>query len=279
MPRSRKTQVSLDATPYYYCSSRCVRCAFLCGKDAVTGQSFAHRRQWIEDKLIELSTVFAIDLCAYSVMYNHYHVVLFIDKSTADNWDIPEVVERWHLLFSGTLYSQRFVKGELLTAAEQASLDASIALWCERLMDISWFMRIINEGIARMANRDDNCTGCFWEGRFSSQASLDEKALTACSAYVDLNPIRAGIADSLTDSDHTSIKRRCEHAEKLSYRMIHSNRLMDCITSPVTLEAICQTAYRFDLLITWNWSIGPAESYGMISAVQFLKAHRKFSSN
>jgi putative transposase len=69
MPRSRKTQVSLDATPYYHCSSRCVRRAFLCGKDALTGQSFAHRRQWIEDKLLELATVFAIDLFAYSAIH------------------------------------------------------------------------------------------------------------------------------------------------------------------------------------------------------------------
>jgi putative transposase len=80
MPRSRKTQVSLDATPYYHCSSRCFCRAFLCGKDALTGKSFAHRRQWIEDKLLELATVFAIDLCTYAVMHNHYHVVLFIDK-------------------------------------------------------------------------------------------------------------------------------------------------------------------------------------------------------
>jgi hypothetical protein len=85
---------------------------FLCGKDAVTGQSFAHRRQWIEDKLLELATVFAIDLCAYAVMHNHFPVDLFIDKSKADNWGVLEVVERWHLLFSGTLYSQRFAQGE-----------------------------------------------------------------------------------------------------------------------------------------------------------------------
>jgi hypothetical protein len=183
------------------------------------------------------------------------------------------------LLFSGTLYSQRFGKGELLVAAEQASLNTSIELWRERLMNISWFMRIINEGIARMANCEDDCSGRYWEGRFSSQALLDEKSIAACSAYVDLNPIRAGIADSLTDSDHTSIKRRCEQAEKAKQRMIHCNRLKDNIPSLATLGAIYQTAYHFDSPITWNWSIGPAESYGMISTVEYLKASRKSSSN
>jgi hypothetical protein len=90
-----------------------VHCSFLCGKDTVTGQSFAHRRLSIEDKLLELATVLAIDLCAYSVMHNHYHVLLFIDKSTANKWAALEVVERWHLLFSGTLYSQRFANYRL----------------------------------------------------------------------------------------------------------------------------------------------------------------------
>jgi hypothetical protein len=183
-------------------------------------------------------------------MHNHYYVVLFIDKSKADRWDALEVVERWHLLFSGTLYRQRCTKGELLTAAEQASLDASIALWRERLMDISWFMRIINEGIARMANREDDCTGRFWEGRFSSQALLDEKALAACSAYVDLKPIRVGIADSLTDSDHTSIKRRCEQPEKAEQPNDPLQQADGLHPSRVTLDAICQTAYGLNSPIT-----------------------------
>jgi hypothetical protein len=61
-----------------------------------------------------MATIFVIGLCAYALMHNHYHAVLFNDKLTADYWSSLEVVERWHLPFSGTLYSQRFTQGELL---------------------------------------------------------------------------------------------------------------------------------------------------------------------
>ena len=118
-------------------------------------------------------------------MHNHHHVVQFIDKSTTDNWGAKEVVEQWHQLFSGTVYSQRYIQSELLTAAEQANLDRSIALWRERLMDISWFMRIINEGIARMANREDGCTG-----RFSATAPAWLYLLHPCSRGKAVFPAR-----------------------------------------------------------------------------------------
>ena len=247
MPRPRKTIVSLDATPYYHCSSRCVRRAFLCGKDKFTGQSYEHRRQWIEDKLLELATIFAIDLCAYAVMHNHYHVVLFIDKDCAELWSDLEVVEHWHQLFNGNAYSQRFLNGEPLSLAEQATLTRSIQLWRARLMDISWFMRILNEGIARQANLEDDCTGRFWEGRFSSQALLDEKALAACSAYVDLNPIRAGLADNLADSAHTSIKRRCEQAVQATQPnpIIKTSRQTAYCLLLAIPEPTCLMVYRF----------------------------------
>ncbi len=214
MPRPRKALVSLETTPYYHCSSRCVRRAFLCGEDPISGQSFEHRRQWIEHKLLFLAEVFAIDLCAYAVMHNHYHVVLFVDKDSAQNWNKRDVISRWHRLFKGNHFSQRYLKGELLSTAELAIVDEFIDLWRARLMDISWFMRIVNEGIARRSNKEDHCSGRFWEGRFDSQALLDEKALIACAAYVDLNPIRARIATSLMDSEHTSIKRRSLQAKQ-----------------------------------------------------------------
>ncbi len=216
MPRPRYAQISLDATSYYHCVSRCVRRAYLCGTDALTGQCYEHRRQWVEDKLIAIGRIFAIDICAYAIMSNHYHVVLHINKAQALSWSQYEVIQAWHQLFSGNLLSKRYVKGEALGKAELVVLKQSVKIWRQRLMDISWFMRVLNEHIARQANEEDVCSGRFWEGRFKSQALLDEAALLACMTYVDLNPIRAGIATTPEQSNHTSIQRRLQREPQIT---------------------------------------------------------------
>jgi len=157
-----------------------------------------------------LSNVFAIELCAYAVMSNHYHIVIRVNRSRAQAWSDREIVERWLSLFTGSYLASRFLNGETLGKAEQGALGSEIELWRDRLHNLSWFMRCLNEPIARMANQEDDCTGRFWEGRFRSQALLDEEALLACMAYVDLNPIRAGIATKPENSNFTSIKERID---------------------------------------------------------------------
>ena len=214
MPKPRKTLIAVESTPYYHCVARCVRRAFLCGVDTLTGQNYEHRRAWLEDRLLELPKVFAIDIAAYAIMSNHYHVILHINTDRAKSWSDYEVVERWHQLFNGTVLSQKYLKNEGdLSKVEMLVFQETIDEWRLRLQDISWFMHILNEAVAREANAEDGCTGRFWEGRFKSQALLDEAALMACMAYVDLNPVRAGMAKTPEGSDHTSVKKRCEKAQ------------------------------------------------------------------
>jgi len=207
MPRPRKSQISLVATPYYHCVSRCVRRAFLCGEDHYTGQSYEHRRGWVEDRLLELTHWFSIDICAFTVMSNHWHGVLHVDIDQAKSWTTQEIIERWHGLFAGNPLSQRFLSGETLCEAELRAVEEKAETWRENLMSVSWFMRCLNEYIARQANAEDNCSGRFWEGRFKCQALLDDAAVMACMAYVDLNPVRAGIADTPETSDHTPVQK------------------------------------------------------------------------
>jgi hypothetical protein len=148
----------------------------LCGFDSYSGQSYGHRRAWIEQRLLFLSSIFSIDICAYAVMSNHVHVVLHVDVKQVMAWSDSDVVNRWHSLHKGTLLTQMFARGDTLSQGQQLTLDDIIAEYRERLHDISWLMRNLNEHIAREANKEDDCTGRFWEGRFKSQALLDDAA-------------------------------------------------------------------------------------------------------
>ncbi len=208
MTRPRKDLISIHDTPYYHIVSRCVRRAFLCGTDPHTQQSYEHRRQWVEDRIRLLSSLFAIDICAYAVMSNHYHLVVKLSPSQVDNLSDNEVVHRWTSLFRGPLLIQRYQQGQALSTAEKGTVDELIHLWRQRLTDLSWFMKCLNQPIAQQANKEDGCTGHFWEGRYKSQALLSQQALLSCMAYVDLNPIRANLANTPETSEHTSIKER-----------------------------------------------------------------------
>jgi REP element-mobilizing transposase RayT len=206
MPKPRSQQISLSDTPYYHICSRTVRKAFLCGVDKETGVSYKHRRSWIEKRIFQLSQVFTMDICAHAVMHNHLHLVLHVDSEQVKNWTTLDVLSRWHKLFKGTLLTRKYQREQALTKLETAMVEETAQVYKQRLIDISWFMRALNEPIARQANKEDKCTGHFWEGRFKSQALLDEGALLSCMVYVDLNPVRAGIAPTPEQSSQLRIK-------------------------------------------------------------------------
>ena len=208
MTLPRSSLVCVDDTPFYHITSRCVRRSFLCGVDHTTGTDYSHRRLFIEQRIHLLSSVFAIDIAAYAVMSNHLHLVVKLSPEVIDEWSDHEVVNRWTCLFKGPLLIQKYSQGVILPSAEQQVANDIIDTYRLRLADLGWFMKCLNEPIARMANKEDGCTGHFWEARYKSQALLSEEAVLSCMAYVDLNPIRATMASTPEDSEHTSIKER-----------------------------------------------------------------------
>ena len=182
--------------------SRCVRRAWLCGRDPYSGKDYEHRRDWVRERIKLLAGSFAIEVCAYAIMSNHSHLVLWCRPRIAAAWNNEEVARRWTRVFGG----KGEATGERL--ARLAGNDKQIALWRDHLGSVSWFMRCLNEHIARQANAEDDCTGRFWEGRFKSQLLADDGAVLACMAYVDLNPVRAMMAGSLEESEFTSVRDR-----------------------------------------------------------------------
>lgn len=258
MTLPRKQLVSLDATPYYHCVSRCVRRAFLCGKDPVSGKNYEHRREWVEDRILYLAKYFCIQVAAYAVMSNHYHIVLRVDKESAVNFSPKEVIEHWQGMFKGTLLSKKYLEDpESLTEPENTVLLKQVEVWRERLYDISWFMRCLNEFIAKKANLKDKCTGRFWEGRFKSQALLDDKALMACMAHVDLNPIRAGISKQPASSSFTSVKKRTEIRKENEMDLYLSSKVLlpfsdDILENSIRSNVICCTFDDYKDLLKWT---------------------------
>jgi len=215
---ARKEIVREGEVGIYHCVARCVRRAFLCGLDPVSGKNFEHRRAWIQQRLELLAANFACDVCAFSAMQNHLHVVLRTRPDLAEALSDEEVALRWWRIFpkrrneDGTPADPEPHELRILVADPRAAAERR-----KRLASISWFMRCLCEKIARRANKEDQCTGRFWEGRFKCQALLDESAVLACSVYVDLNPIRAGICSTPEQSRFTSAYQRI-HARQARRR-------------------------------------------------------------
>ena len=190
--------------------NRVVRRCFLMGHDPVSGKNYDHRKVWIQERLEHFAAFFGIDLISYAILSNHYHLVLRSRPDVVKTWSDDEVARRWLMICP-----VRKVNGKAATPS-QAEIDsirnrpAKLAEIRSRLSNPSWWMRLLNQRIAQRSNREDEQSGRFWEDRFRLTKLIDEESLLACMVYVDLNPIRAAMAEKLEASDFTSIQRRIQ---------------------------------------------------------------------
>lgn len=209
MTMARSQLVDVGVTRYYHCISRCVRQAMLCG------QGCEHRKTWIEERLQRLTENFALSVCGYAVMDNHLHVLIRLDPARTEEWDAGEVARRWIGVYPPRKLDLENPKGVSAWVEQIARDKKKVQQLRGRLSNLGWFMKALKEPLARMANKEDNCKGTFWESRYKSIAILDEEALLAICAYIDLNPLAAGMAATPETSRHTSIRQRVEHARQL----------------------------------------------------------------
>jgi REP element-mobilizing transposase RayT len=207
---ARQTLIDPTQIQIVHVWNRCVRRAFLCGQDPLTGKDFEHRRLWARQRLEHLASVFAIDCITFSIMSNHTHQILRSRPDVVSQWDDCQVAQRWLRL---TPKRDRQGNADEPSEAEITALandQGYIAKIRVRLSDISWWMRYFSHHLACRANREDSLKGHFWESRFGSELLIDNASVLACMIYVDLNPVRAQMAATPEESDYTGAKDRID---------------------------------------------------------------------
>lgn len=207
---TRAEQFEASDVGIVHAVQRCVRRAFLAGVDEKTGKDFSYRREWIRRRMESLASVFGVDVLTYAIMSNHMHLILRNRPDVVAAWTDQEVAIRWLRVFPGRRLEEHLAEPTQSDVQMLVNQPERMAVIRQRLSDISWFMRALSEPIARMANRQDECTGRFWEGRFKALRIMDETGLLACAMYVDLNPVRAAMAESPEKSCHTSAYDRIQ---------------------------------------------------------------------
>ncbi len=219
MATARSKLVDGNVALYYHLVSTCVRQSWLCGVDHATGKDYSHRKAWLVKRIEQLARCYAVDVMAYTVMSNHFHLVVFYDPLACLEWSDEEVVRRWTL-------SHPKMRGGVVDPTANAVRAAMLLQQPEKLQrlrqqlgSLSCFMQHLKQPIAWRANREDGCRGHFFDSRFYSGALLCEDSVIAAMAYVDLNPVRAKIARFIEQCANTSITERLRYLENSEERL------------------------------------------------------------
>lgn len=283
---------------HYHLVSKCVRGSFLCGKDKRTRKNYNHRKKWIIDRMRHLAQFFAIEVEAYAIMSNHFHLVVYYDPKAAYTWSNEQVVERWH-----TAFPCKNRKGEVDHTRNARERDRALRSpdkinhFRRTLGSLSMFMKHLKQPIALRANKEDNCTGHFFDQRFYSGALLNEKAVLAAMSYVDLNPVRSKICQNIEQSSNTSCAERLQLLQHNKRRLkqyispivsgLGNDNFLPHITNESYLSLLKSTVRKNKIAIEGtsgsNWqfairSIGQRQrAYGSQSDLTVWASRRNFS--
>jgi hypothetical protein len=176
MARLARAEVfAADEVAILHVMNRTVRKCYLLGDDPLTGKNYDHRKAWMEDELQHLALYFGCDLLCYSILSNHFHLILRSRPDVVATWDDAEVARRWLMLCPKRRTSDK--QPAEPTPEELQSILKNPAALREirtRLSDVSWWMRLLCQKIGRRANKEDDEFGKFWQARYRAVRLLDE---------------------------------------------------------------------------------------------------------
>ena len=206
---SRQEVFAPDEVAIVHVSYSVVRECLLLGTDPLTGKNYDHRKRLMEHLLKRYAASFGIDLLGFAILSNQFHLILRSRPDVVATWKDAEVARRWLLLapFRKDIEGNPFEPNEtdLRRILDDVKKVKATRL---RLSDIGWWVRLLCQSLSIRANQEDQESGRFWQSRFRAERILDDSTLVACTAYVDLNPIRAAITDGLETSEVTSAQLR-----------------------------------------------------------------------
>ncbi len=235
MRKPRRQILDPTISCYYHVTSRCVQGDYLLRDDDDT------RKTMMQDLLRKLHDAYAVDVCSFSIMDNHFHGVLRLNPDAAERWTDRQVMERWGKIHPPRNGSRRPLPITEEWIDQQVADTKNVAKTREKICSASQFMKDLKQPIAEFVNRQNKRKGHFWDGRFNSVAILDDVGLLAVNSYVDLNPFAAGMYEIPEDARHTSLYERI-HVLKAAQKPSDDGKVQWL----VPIEALGEMAEDFD---------------------------------
>jgi hypothetical protein len=213
MPFTQSKLLEMGAPGHYHLVSRWARRTSGAGRRC--GEAFDHagRSYWIENRLFPLIKCFAMDLNGYAVMGDHFHLVLYNDPSAPSTWPDESVFDRYTRACPAP--TQRPTKPHTGQVPKIRSLKSPerLAQVRKTLGSIASFMKLLKRPSTGPIDLGNDKTPPIIPERFYRSAMLNEEQLLEVMLYVDLSPVRAGLANDITECRHTSIERRLLESE------------------------------------------------------------------
>lgn len=200
----RMRRIKVDGAAIYHCMSRTVNGAIL----------FKTREKEVLRKMIhQIADFSGVEILTYCLMNNHFHVLVRIPEPT----DISdrELMRRYRVLYPKPTAYQTATARQMEIALRKNDEEASTVRenLLVRMGDVSAFMKTLKQRFSMWFNKTHERYGPLWSDRFKSVLVEGKgNALQTMAAYIDLNPVRAGLVTDPKDY------RFCGYAEAVAGR-------------------------------------------------------------